>query len=319
MGTWEIDVNRTLQETKRSQTLDEAMTQKLSARITADAERMKLQVTDTNLVYTIGKNDTLMPYSLVSSDETGMTVTVKRPAQEVTLVFTLIDGEFMNMRSTTSNLDPVNRNIWKKAVPIIYAVSPPAPETVARSFSFPGTITFTDEKRRKTDYDNAGNRIWARYYESVDHTFAGTAVILYERGTHLSANMRQRLESALANYNTQMEKLRQDAIQHGRPDPLKDRAAQVETEGAPIRIIDLPDKRRGYVYMAGMGPGGWGLAASLPSKDGKYDLLLVTSFPGESGQFDSSANTKDYYESLRQRPYSSLQQAVIKLDSLMFP
>jgi hypothetical protein len=319
IGTWEIDAERTLQESRKNPAVTEADGQKLYGRIRADAERLKIQITDTNFIYKSGMSDSPVPYSLVSSIETGMTVSTRGPNGEVVLVFSLIDETFMNMRSAAAASDPVNYYFWRKVTPVVYAVSPPSPETVAQSFSFPGVITYTDEMRKECDFDNAGKRIWARYYQNASNTFASTAVILYEGGTHLNAERRRQLENGLADYKLQMEKIRQDAMQHGRSDPSKNRSTRNELDEAPIRFFDLADKRRGYAFVAAVGPGGGAIAASLSSKDGKYDLMVVIDFPDESGRFNSSETTKEYRESLKERPFSSLQQAITKLDSVMFP
>ena len=113
IGVWEVDFDRTMEESKKSPKYDEKMAERMPALIKRMMGTMTIRLTDKEMVYRRGTKDIAHPYSVKSSDENSVTITVKQEANEITIAFTLIDGEYMSFKSSAS--DDMNYYVWKKS------------------------------------------------------------------------------------------------------------------------------------------------------------------------------------------------------------
>lgn len=109
-GTWSVDFDRTMEEAKKSPKYDG---ERVPAMIKRMMAKMKIDMTDKEMTYIRGAKEMKMPFTVKSSDDQSVTVSVKQGDQEATIKFTLIDGAFMNFNSSGS--DDMDYYIWKKA------------------------------------------------------------------------------------------------------------------------------------------------------------------------------------------------------------
>ena len=111
-GMWEVDFDRTLEEGKKSPKYDETMATRMPDMIKRMMATMKVKLTDKEMIYLRGTKEVVIPYTVKSSDHTSVTVTIKQGPEEATAVFTLIDGNYMNFKSSAS--DDMHYYVWKK-------------------------------------------------------------------------------------------------------------------------------------------------------------------------------------------------------------
>ena len=112
IGVWEVDFDRTMEEAKKSPKYDEAMAERMPKIVKRMMARMKIKLTGTELIYLRGEKEIVLPYEVTSSNANSITVTVKSGTEEATVVFTLIDGAYMNLKSSAS--DDMDYYVWKK-------------------------------------------------------------------------------------------------------------------------------------------------------------------------------------------------------------
>ena len=111
-GLWEVDFDRTMEEGKKSPKYDEKMATRLPDMIKRMMATMKVKLTDTEMIYLRGTKEVVIPYTVDSSDQKSVTVTMKQGPEEATAVFTLIDGMYMNFKTSAS--DDMHYYVWKK-------------------------------------------------------------------------------------------------------------------------------------------------------------------------------------------------------------
>ena len=111
-GLWEVDFDRTMEEGKKSPKYDEKMATRMPDMIKRMMATMKVKLTDKEMIYLRGTKEVVIPYTVNSSDQKSVTVTMKKETEEATAVFTLIDGEYMNFKASAS--DDMHYYVWKK-------------------------------------------------------------------------------------------------------------------------------------------------------------------------------------------------------------
>ncbi len=114
-GLWEVDFDRTMEAAKQSPKYDEAEAARLPDMIKRLMAMMKVEVTDSEMIYHRGEKAVAVPYTVSASDMTSVTVAVKQGAMEATLIFTQVDAD--TMRFTSSATDDMDYYVWKRAQP----------------------------------------------------------------------------------------------------------------------------------------------------------------------------------------------------------
>ena len=109
IGLWGVDYDHTMEEGKKSPKYD---AERMPAMIKGMMAKMKIKLTEREMIYLRGAKEIKLPYSVTSSDAQSLTVSVNQGPQEVTVTFTLIDGEYMNFKSSGS--DDMAYYVWKK-------------------------------------------------------------------------------------------------------------------------------------------------------------------------------------------------------------
>jgi len=113
VGTWEVDVDRTLEAAKDSPQYDEKMAQRMPDMVEHVMSMIQIKVTDSDVVYLFGATEAAFRYSVTSADDTSVTVALAQGSNETSVVFTLVDDLFMNFKSSGS--DDMDYYIWMKA------------------------------------------------------------------------------------------------------------------------------------------------------------------------------------------------------------
>ena len=112
-GMWEVDYDRTMAEGKKSPKYDDKMAERLPAMVKRMMGRMRITLTDKEMIYVMGAKEMALPYTVKSSDANSVTVSAKQGTKEVTVVFTLIEATYMNFKSSGS--DDMDYYVWKRA------------------------------------------------------------------------------------------------------------------------------------------------------------------------------------------------------------
>ncbi|MDJ0703692.1 MAG: hypothetical protein QNJ46_10470 [Leptolyngbyaceae cyanobacterium MO_188.B28] len=111
-GLWGVDYDLTLEEVKKSPDYSQEELDQMPEIIKGMLAMMQIQISGNGLIYRRGSTETSLPCSVeeVSGASTLAVCTVKDQAVEVT--FTLINGEYMNLKSSGS--DDLDFYIWKR-------------------------------------------------------------------------------------------------------------------------------------------------------------------------------------------------------------
>ena len=112
IGLWEVDYTRTMEAGKNSPKYSEKDAERMPAMIKRIMATMKIQLTETEMIYLRGSKEVKVPYSVKSADKHSVTISVKQDSIEATVIFTLIDGEYMRFKSSGS--DDMAYYVWKK-------------------------------------------------------------------------------------------------------------------------------------------------------------------------------------------------------------
>ena len=113
IGVWEVDYDRTLEESKNSPKYDEKMAERMPAMIKRMMGTMKIKLTEEEMVYARGAKEIKFPYTVKSSDAESVTISIAQEAAEITVVFTLVDEAYMGFKSSAS--DDMHYYVWAKA------------------------------------------------------------------------------------------------------------------------------------------------------------------------------------------------------------
>jgi len=113
VGEWTINTAKTLEAGKKSPKYnpdDQAIFEKVVNRM---AKALKLKVTPQKMIYLQNGKEIKVPYTVTQSTKTKMVAQTSIQDKQVTITFTLIDGEWMNMKS--SGTDDMDYYIWQRA------------------------------------------------------------------------------------------------------------------------------------------------------------------------------------------------------------
>ena len=115
IGKWTVNYDLTMEESKKSPKYQPELAPLIGMVIKDMVERMKLEITAEEMIYSRDDNKQSAPYTITSTDTAGKSLTAASQAgdKEVQIVFTLIDDKYMNFTSTGS--DDMNYYIWQPA------------------------------------------------------------------------------------------------------------------------------------------------------------------------------------------------------------
>ena len=105
----------TMEESRKSPKYRPEVAQLMGMVIKNMAERMKLEITADEMIYSKDDSKRPIPYTITSTDTAGKSLTATSQAddKEVQIIFTLIDDKYMNLKSTGP--DGMNYYIWQPA------------------------------------------------------------------------------------------------------------------------------------------------------------------------------------------------------------
>lgn len=111
-GTWVIDIPRTLANAKTSPKYTEQDAARLPGQLKLLRNLMKIEITAKSVVTFRGDRSQSLAYHVESSANNQVVLTGSARGQAVTLTFTLMDGDVINMRSSAT--DDMDYFIWAR-------------------------------------------------------------------------------------------------------------------------------------------------------------------------------------------------------------
>lgn len=112
-GEWKIDLERTLEEAKKSPKFKPEQAESLNRSMARVAGELSLRITDKEVVLIPGAKEVSFPYTVESGSDTSVVLAVNEKGNSVKLTLTLIEGKFLNMKSSGS--DDMDFFVWKKS------------------------------------------------------------------------------------------------------------------------------------------------------------------------------------------------------------
>jgi len=110
IGGWEVDLDRTIERAKDSPKYDAANAEDVPETIRKLMSMMKIEISETEIVYLRGAKKQALPYEFKSADPNSVTVTVHNGDEQANLVFSWVDEGRMNFKSSVS--DDMNYYVW---------------------------------------------------------------------------------------------------------------------------------------------------------------------------------------------------------------
>jgi hypothetical protein len=164
-------------------------------------------------------------------------------------------------------------------------------QTVANAFGYNGQLQIT-ANHSSTQGQVNGQLFWSNIYTAPDNSFVPTVITLAAGKAILSDQLQAKLSAMSAQQSN-------------------------STTGAPptAEAIQLDDGSQGYAFLSGFGAGGSGYCAIITSADGKYDLVVKMSFPGNGEPIKQTAANQEYLARVlnRKNPWSYFKTVLNKL------
>ncbi len=115
LGKWTVNYELTMEESKKSPKYQPERDKFIGLVIKNMVEKMKIEITAEEMIYSMGDNEQAAPYTITSTGDDGKSLTVTSQAgdKEVQITFTLIDDKYMNFKSTGT--DDMDYYIWQPA------------------------------------------------------------------------------------------------------------------------------------------------------------------------------------------------------------
>ena len=115
IGKWIVNYELTMEEGKKSPKYQPETAQLMGKLIKNMVERMKLEITAEEMIYSMNDDAHPVPYTIISTGAGGKSLTVTSQAgdKDVQVTFTLIDDKYMNFKSTGT--DDMDYYIWQPA------------------------------------------------------------------------------------------------------------------------------------------------------------------------------------------------------------
>ncbi len=112
-GLWEVDFDRTMEELKKSPKYKPEDIEKMPAMIKGMMARMKVKFSEKEFTFVQGGKEMSLPYTVQGETGASAVLAVKAGGKDQTLTVTLVDGKFLNVKSSDSN--DLDYYIWKHA------------------------------------------------------------------------------------------------------------------------------------------------------------------------------------------------------------
>lgn len=112
-GLWEVDFDRTMEELKKSPKYKPEDIEKMPAMIKGMMARMKVKFSEKEFAFVQGGKEMSLPYTVQSETANSTVLAVRADGKDQTLTVTLVDGKFLNVKSSGSN--DLDYYIWKHA------------------------------------------------------------------------------------------------------------------------------------------------------------------------------------------------------------
>ncbi|MCK5528425.1 MAG: hypothetical protein KAI74_01970 [Kiritimatiellae bacterium] len=112
VGLWEVDFDLTMEEVKKSPKYD-PQDSSLPVMIKGMMATMKVQITDTDMIYSRSGRQVSFPYSVTSSDTTSIILGVQNGTNTAAITITLRDADHMNFKSSAS--DDMDYYVWQRS------------------------------------------------------------------------------------------------------------------------------------------------------------------------------------------------------------
>ena len=112
-GTWGVDFERTIEETKNSPKYSQEQADKMPNMIKRMMNMMKIRITESEMIYLRGEKEIAYHFRVVEETENSARIECSVNEQTFHIDFTLLEGAYMNFKSSGS--DDMNYYIWKLA------------------------------------------------------------------------------------------------------------------------------------------------------------------------------------------------------------
>ena len=115
IGKWTVNYELTMEESKKSPKYQPELDKLMGLVIKNMVEKMKLEITAEEMIYSMHDNERVVPYTVTSTGAGGKSLIATSQAgdKEVQITFTLINDKYMNFKSTGT--DDMNYYIWQPA------------------------------------------------------------------------------------------------------------------------------------------------------------------------------------------------------------
>ena len=114
IGKWSVNVEKTFEEIQSSTKFNPENAETDKKILSSLAGLMRIELSNSSITYIRGKKSRVIPYKINSSTPSSFTAEVVINEKSFTLSFRLLDGEFLNMKSTGS--DDMDFYIWQKFI-----------------------------------------------------------------------------------------------------------------------------------------------------------------------------------------------------------
>jgi hypothetical protein len=113
LGLWRVDFERTMEAAKKSPKYSAKDAERLPAMVKKMMGMMKIKLADGNMSYVRGAKEISIPYRVKTASRNSATVACSHGDKTFDVRFTLIDGNYMNFKSSAS--DDMHYYIWKRS------------------------------------------------------------------------------------------------------------------------------------------------------------------------------------------------------------
>ena len=112
LGLWHVDFERTMEAAKKSPKYSAKDAERLPAMVKKMVQMMQIKLANDSMSYVRGSREMNLPYRVKTASGDSATVSCSRGNKTFDVRFTLIEGKYMNFKSTAS--DDMDYYIWKR-------------------------------------------------------------------------------------------------------------------------------------------------------------------------------------------------------------
>lgn len=113
LGLWHVDFERTMEAAKKSPKYSAKDAERLPLMVKKMMGMMKIKLADGSMSYVRGSKEISIPYKVKTASGNSATVACSHGDKTFDVRFTLIDGNYMNFKSSAS--DDMHYYIWKRS------------------------------------------------------------------------------------------------------------------------------------------------------------------------------------------------------------